>query len=61
MGYIYKGEQARDMERYYGLLKEIGYFEKERIDKDIKNTYKNKELYRLFWILQEQLYREGMI
>ena len=61
MGYIYKGEQARDMERYYGLLKEIGYFEKERIDKDIKNAYKNKELYRLFWILQEQLYREGMI
>ena len=61
MGYIYKGEQARDMERYYGLLKEIAYFEQERVDKDIKNTYKNKELYRLFWILQEQLYREGVI
>lgn len=61
MRYIYKGEQARDMERYYGLLKEIKYFEQERIDKDIKNTYKNKELYRLFWILQEQLYRRGMI
>ena len=61
MRYIYKGEQARDMERYYGLLKEIKYFEQERVDKDIKNTYKNKELYRLFWILQEQLYREGMI
>lgn len=61
MGYIYKGEQARDMERYYGLLKEIKYFEQERVDKDIKNTYKNKELYRLFWILQEQLYRGGMI
>ena len=61
MGYIYKGEQARDMERYYGLLKEIEYFEQERVDKDIKNVYKNKELYRLFWILQEQLYREGMV
>ena len=61
MGYIYKGEQARDMERYYGLLKEIEYFEQERVDKDIKNIYKNKELYRLFWILQEQLYREGVI
>ena len=61
MGYIYKGEQARNMERDYGLLKEITYFEQERVDKDIKNTYKNKELYRLFWILQEQLYREGMI
>ena len=61
MGYIYKGEQARNMERYYGLLKEIKYFERERVDKDIKNTYKNKELYRLFWILQEQLYREEMI
>ena len=61
MGYIYKGEQARDVERYYGLLKEIKYFEQERVGKDIKNTYKNKELYRLYWILQEQLYREGMI
>ena len=61
MGYIYKGEQARDMERYYGLLKEIKYFEQERVDKDIKNIYKNKELYRLFWNLQEQLDRGGMI
>lgn len=61
MGYIYKGEQARDMERYYGLLKEIGYFEKEREVKDPKNYYKNKELVRLFWKLEEQLYREGMI
>ena len=61
MGYIYKGEQARDMERYYGLSKEIKYFEQERVDKDIRNIYKNKELYRIFWILQEQLYREGMI
>ena len=61
MGWIWKGTQARDMERYYGLLKEIEYFEQERVDKDIKNVYKNKELYRLFWILQEQLYREGMI
>ena len=61
MGYIYKGEQARDMERYYGLLKEIKYFEQERVDKDIKNVYKNKELYRLFWTLQEQLYRGGLI
>ena len=61
MGYIYKGEQARDMERYYGLLKEIKYVEQEIVEKDIKNTYKNKELYRIFWNLQEQLYREGMI
>ena len=51
MGYIYKGEQARDMERYYGLLKEIAYFEQEREAKDP----------RLFWKLEEQLYREGMI
>lgn len=61
MGYIYKGEQARDMERYYGLLKEIAYFEKERETKDPKNYYKNKELVRLFWKLEKQLYREGMI
>ena len=37
------------------------YFEQERVDKDIKNVYKNKELYKSFWILQEQLYREGVI
>ena len=61
MGYIYKGEQARDMERYYGLLKEIEYFEQERIGKDIKNVYKNKELYKLFWKLEAKLYMEGMI
>ena len=46
MGWIWKGTQARDMERYYGLLKEIEYFEQERVGKDIKNVYKNKELYR---------------
>ena len=61
MGYIYNGEQARDMERYYGLLKEIGYFEKEREVKDPENIYKNKELVKLFWKLEKQLYREGMI
>ena len=61
MGYIYKGEQARNIERSYGLLKEIKYFEQERVDKDIKNAYKNKELFRIFWNLQEQLYKEGMI
>ena len=61
MGYIYKGEQARDMERYYGLLKEIEYFEEDRIGKGIKDTYKNKELYRLFWKLEAKLYMEGMI
>ena len=61
MGYIYKGEKARDMERYYGLLKEIGYFEKEREVKDPENYYKNKELVKLFWKLEKQLYREGMI
>ena len=61
MGYIYKGEQARNIERDYGLLKEIKYFEQERVDKDIKNAYKNKELFRIFWNLQEQLYKEGMI
>ena len=61
MGYIYKGEQARDMERYYGLLKEIAYFEQEREAKDPENYYKNKELVKLFWKLEKQLYREGMI
>ena len=61
MGWIWKGTQARDMERYYGLLKEIGYFEKEREVKDPENIYKNKELVKLFWKLEKQLYREGMI
>ena len=61
MGWIWKGTQARDMERYYGLLKEIAYFEKEREVKDPENYYKNKELVKLFWKIEKQLYREGMI
>lgn len=61
MGWIWKGTQARDIERYYGLLKEIAYFEQEREVKDPKNYFKNKELVRLFWKLEEKLYKEGMI
>ena len=49
MGWIYKGTQARDMERYYGLLNEIKYFETDRIINHPKDVYKYKELYRLFY------------
>lgn len=58
---ILTGMQCRDLERYYGLLNEIKYFERERVEKDIKNVYKYKELYRLFYKLQEQLRREELI
>ena len=58
---ILTGMQCRDLERYYGLLNEIKYFERERVEKDIKNIYKYKELYRLFYKLQEQLRREELI
>lgn len=61
MGWIYKGEQARDLERYYGLLNEIKYFELERVNNDIRNTYKNKELYRLFWALSDDLRKRELI
>lgn len=61
MGWIYKGEQARDLERYYGLMNEIKYFELERVNNDIRNTYKNKELYRLFWALSDDLRKKGLI
>ena len=37
------------------------YFEKEREVKDPENYYKNKELVKLFWKLEKQLYREEMI
>ena len=58
---ILTGMQCRDLERYYGLVKEIAMFERERVEKDIKNVYKYKELYRLFYKLQEQLRREELI
>ena len=55
------GMQCRDLERYYGLKKEITYFEMLRVENDIRNVYKNKELYRLFYKLQDQLKREELI
>ena len=61
MEYIYKGEQARDMERYYGLLKEIKYFEQERITNNIMDYYRYHELYRLLYKLQAKLRKEGLL
>lgn len=61
MGWIYKGTQARDMEIYYGLLNEIKYFETDRIINHPRDVYKYKELYRLFYKLQDELKRKGMI
>ena len=58
---ILTGMQCRDLERYYGLKNEIAYFEMLRVQKDIRNVYKNKELYRLFYKLQDQLKREELI
>lgn len=58
---ILTGMQCRDLERYYGLLNEIKYFERERVEKDIKNVYKYKELYRLFYKLQDELKKEELI
>ena len=58
---ILTGMQCRYLERYYGLVKEIAMFERERVEKDIKNVYKYKELYRLFYKLQDELRREELI
>ena len=53
--------QCRDLERYYGLKNEIAYFEMLRVENGIRNVYKNKELFRLFYKLQDELRKEELI
>ena len=61
MGYIWKGIQAMDMERYIAIKDEIKAFEEERITNNIMDYYRYHELYRLLYKLQAKLRKEGLL
>ena len=61
MGWIWKGTQAMDMERYIALKNEIKTFEQERLTNDIMDYYRYHELYRLLYKLQAKLRKEGLL
>ena len=61
MGYIWKGIQAMDMERYIAIKNEIKAFEQERITNNIMDYYRYHELYRLLYKLQAKLRKEGLL
>ena len=61
MGWIWKGTQAMDMERYIAIKHEIRAFEQERITNNIMDYYRYHELYRLLYKLQAKLRKEGLL
>ena len=61
MGWIWKGTQAMDMERYEAIKNEIKAFEQERITNNIMDYYRYHELYRLLYKLQAKLRKEGLL
>ena len=61
MGWIWKGTQAMDMERYIAIKDEIKTFEQERITNNIMDYYRYHELYRLLYKLQAKLRKEGLL
>ena len=61
MGWIWKGTQAMDMERYIAIKDEIKAFEEQRISNNIMDYYRYHELYRLLYKLQAKLRKEGLL
>ena len=61
MGYIWKGTQAMEMERYIAIKSEIKAFEEERIANNTMDYYRYHELYRLLYKLQAKLRKEGLL
>ena len=61
MGWIWKGTQAMDMERYIAIKDEIKAFEQERITNNIMDYYRYHELYRLLYKLRAKLRKEGLL
>ena len=61
MGYIWKGTQAMDIERYIAIKDEISPLEQERITNNIMDYYRYHELYRLLYKLQAKLRKEGLL
>ena len=61
MGYIWKGTQAMDMERYIAIKDEIKAFEQERITNNIMDYYRYHYFYRFLYKLQAKLRKEGLL
>ena len=61
MGWIWKGTQAMDMERYIAIKDEINGFEQEWITNNRMDYYRYHELYRLLYKLQAKLRKEGLL
>ena len=61
MGWIWKGTQAMNMERYIAIKNEIKAFEQERITNNIMEYYRDHELYRVLYKLQAKLRKEGLL
>ena len=55
------GIYCRNKEIYEGLKKEIKMFEQERVQCDVTNIHQFDELYRLLYIVQAQITKEGLI
>ena len=55
------GIYCRNKEIYEGLKKEIKMFEKERVTCDATNIHQFDDLYRLLYIVQAQITKEGLI
>ena len=53
------GIYCRNKEIYEGLKKEIKMFEQERVQCDVTNIHQFDELYRLLYIVQAQITKEG--
>ena len=61
MGWIWKGTQAMDMERYIAIKDEIKSFEEERITNNIMDYCRYHGLYRLLYKLQAKFRKEGLL
>ena len=53
------GIYCRNKEIYEGLKKEIKMFEQERVQCDVTNIHQFDDLYRLLYIIQAQIIKEG--
>lgn len=53
------GIYCRNKEIYEGLKKEIKMFEQQRVQCDITNIHQFDDLYRLLYIVQAQIIKEG--
>ena len=61
MGWIWKGIQAMDMERYIAIKAEIKAFEEERITNNIMDYYRYHELYTFLYKPHAKFRKDGLL